>query len=422
MDNFQEAECAVIGGLLIDNSKVLEIELLPAHFGDGSLGVIYESIQSLDRLGKPFDVFTVSSELARTTGKDWTATVAQIARNTASARNVVEYASQVKRFHRNRSVRRICTELLETVSAESGAVDKAIGCLMSLDETNRNTSYSMREVVTQAADEIERSLKSDGGLPGISTGFIDFDESFGGYQKGDLFILGARPAMGKTGFLLSSLLNCKVPAGVISAEMSATQIGLRAISSSGRIDSQNLRTANLTEQEWALMGKAVAYLSELRIVINDKSSPTIGEVQAWVRKMKHKAGIEILFVDYLQRLQGNNPKLSRVEQVGEIAIGLKTIARELGIPVVAMAQVNREVEKRDNKRPQMGDLANSSEIEKEADVIVMLYREEVYNPSTERSGVAELRVEKNRHGPTGLIELNWISEYILFEDLVHKWP
>lgn len=422
MDNFREAEESVVGGLLLDNSKIAEIDLSPLDFCDDSLGQIYAAMLRLERDKQPFDLFTVSDELSRTTGKNWTVSVATLAKNAAGSSNVKIYADHVKRYKRNREARRIARELAETVNHDdSAAIDRAIADLMALDTQKAQTTYTMKEATKLAVDYIDTVHKAQGKLTGIRTGLSDLDEAIGGYQKSDLFILAARPAMGKTGFLLSSALNCGVPAGIVSGEMSAFQLALRAISTAGRVDSQRVRTANLDSDDWTKVSIGVSTLAEKKIVIDDRSSPTIGEVQRWARKMRQKSGIEILYVDYLQRLRGNNPKASRIDQVGEIAIGLKSLAKELDIPVIALAQVNRSVEQRSDKRPLMGDLANSSEIEKEADEIVMLYRDEVYNQDSEDKGIAEFIIEKNRHGPTGMIRSVWQASFIKFEDFSHQW-
>lgn len=421
MDNFLEAEHAVIGGLLLDNSKIADIDLTPLDFCDAGMGQVFGAIRQLEGKNQPFDTFTVSDELKRTTGRDWVVTVATLQRNAVSAVNVHLYAQAVKRFRRNRDARIIAQQLQKDIGQDDGAIDRAIAELMALDTQAKQTTHSMKDAVKQAVDYVDTVHKKGGTITGIPSGLKELDHQIGGYQDSDLLVLGARPAMGKTGFLLSSALACGVPAAIMSAEMSAMQLGLRAISNAGRVDSQMLRTANLEDTDWPKINAAVHRLIDLPIWIDDRSSPTIAEVQRWARKMKQKHGIKILFVDYLQRLKGNNPRMGRIDQVGEIVLGLKSLAKELNIPIVALAQVNRDVEKRPDKRPQMGDLANSSEIEKEADEIIMLYRDEVYNEDSQDKGIAEFIFEKNRHGPTGTVRAAWIPQYMLFADLAVQW-
>lgn len=420
-ESFLEAEQSVIGGLMLDNSMLAEIDLTPADFCDVSMAEMYRAILSLDSVNKPFDLMTLGEELTRLTGKDWWVPVATLAKNVPSSRNVPTYAAHVKRYRRNRDARLIAKRLIEDLARDDSALDAAIADLMALNTQKRETLFSMKQAMKQAVDYVDIVHKRGGQMTGINTGLADLNEVMGGYQKQDLIIIGARPAMGKTGFLLSSALEVGVPSFIQSAEMSAMQLALRAISTSGRIDSQKIRTAGLDPDDWPHFSAAVGRLTQMPIWIDEASSPTIGQVQRQARKLKQKYGIQILFVDYLQRLNGNNPRDSRIDQVGEIARGLKSIARELDIPVVALAQVNRAVENRTNRRPMMGDLANSSEIEKEADEIIMLYRDEVYNEDSEDKGIAELNFEKNRHGPTGTIRAAWIPQFMKFADLAIQW-
>lgn len=421
MDNFLEAERAVIGGLLLDNSRIAEIDLSPLDFCDRSMGQIFGAMRQLNGESKPFDTVTVPLELSRTTGKDWDAVVCTIAANTASSRNVATYAEHVKRYRRNREARRIAEELAKGVGVDGAAIDRAITELMALETQAQQTTYTLREATKQAIDEVDKVWKTGGKLTGVPTGLSDLDAAIGGYQDGDLFVLGSRPAMGKTGYLLTSALATGVSCGIVSAEMSAKQLALRGLSTAGRVDSQKVRTAKLDADDWVLLTNGAIILAEKPVIIDDRSSPTLAEVQRWARKVKQVHGMKILFIDYLQRIKGNNPRDSRIDQVSEIARGLKTLARELNIPVVALAQVNRDVERRTDKRPMMGDLANSSEIEKEADEIVMLYRDEVYNEDSEDKGIAEFNIEKNRHGPTGMIRAAWVGNFIKFEDLTRNW-
>lgn len=419
-ESFLEAEQNVIGALLLDNSLIAEIDLTPMDFCDSGMAQIFAAMRGLELVRKPFDLFTVSDALATKTGKDWTVTVAQIAKNTASTKNIKVYADYVKKYRRNREVRRIGQMLVDGVATDETIVDQAISELMQLDTTNKTTVYTMKEALKLAYDHLVE-VHNSGGLVGVSTGFKDLDFLLGGFHPGDLVVIGARPAMGKTGLLLNSALTCGVSCGIQSAEMAAAQIATRSLSTNGKVNSMKMRSAGFDDLEWARIGQAFKSMVDMPIVIDDQSSPTIAEVQRQARKFKQRNGIEIFYVDYLQRLRGNNSKASRIDQVGEIAHGLKSLARELEIPVVALAQVNRDVEKRADKRPFMGDLANSSEIEKEADVIMMLYRDEVYNEDTQFKGIAEINIEKNRSGPTGGISLAWIADYMKFADLAERY-
>lgn len=419
-ENYFEAEYGVVGCLLSDNSLIAEIDLSPLDFHDQGAAQIFGVMKTLEFQRKPFDVFTVSEALTAKTGKDWIVVVAEAAKNAPSGRNIKLYAEHVKRYRRNREVRRIANYLIDEIMVNEGAVDNAISDLMQLNNPTRQTVYTMKEALKQAYDHLVE-VNGGGGLVGIPTGFRDLDEQLGGYHPSDLIVIGARPAMGKTSFLLNSSLACGVGCGIQSAEMSAFQLAMRTLSTKAHVNSNKMRSADFDGEDWMKISNAFTQMVDLPIFIDEEPSPTIGEVQRRARMLKQKFNINIMFVDYLQRLRGNNSKDSRIDQVSEIARGLKSLARELNIPVVALAQVNRSVEARTDKRPFMGDLANSSEIEKEADVVAMLYRDEVYNHDSPEAGIAELNIEKNRHGPTGQIRLSWIAKYMQLADLTQMW-
>lgn len=419
-ENFLEAEQGVLGAILADNSLITEIDLSPLDFHDQGMSQIFGVMKALEFQHKPFDVFTVADALAAKTGKDWTITVATIARNVPTGRNIKTYAEHVKRYRKNREVRRIGRMLIDEILTDDTAIDTAISELMQLNNPAKQTVYSMKEALKQAYDHLV-DVNNGGGLVGVPTGFRDLDDQLGGYHPSDLIVIGARPAMGKTSLLLNSALTCGVPCGIQSAEMSAFQLAMRTLSTKAHVNSGKMRSADFDGEDWTKISNAFSQMVDMPIFIDEEPSPTIGEVQRRARMLKQKYGIKAFFVDYLQRLRGNNDKHSRIDQVSEIARGLKSLARELNIPVIALAQVNRAVDSRPDKRPYMGDLANSSEIEKEADVIGMLYRDDVYNPDSADAGTAEINIEKNRHGPTGQIRLAWIAKYMQLADLTHMW-
>lgn len=417
VDSYFEAEYRVIGALLQDNSLLAEVDLTPFDFCDGVMGQVYAAIRNLDRERKPFDVFTVGEELERTTNRDWIPTIASIVKDCPSIRNVGTYAEYIKKYRRNREARDIANRLLDDIGSDEGAVDRAISELMGLDHQKDQTLFTMKEAAEIAYKQLCDTHSTSGKLMGVSTGLKDLDASLGGFQRGDLVIVGARPAAGKTAFLLNCAIRAQVCSAIQSAEMSAGQLAQRSISNVGSIDSWNLRTAELDEDEWTRVSNAFGRLVDLPIHIDDRASPSIVEVQRLARKLKQKFDIQIFYLDYLQRITGSNVRAPTVEQVTEVAKGLKTIAKELQIPVVALAQVNRSVEQRQNKRPLMSDLSDCSQIEKEADEILMLYRDEVYNEDSEDKGIAEINIVKNRHGPTGSVRVAWTGPYLRFSDL-----
>jgi replicative DNA helicase len=308
-------------------------------------------------------------------------------------------------------------QTLETRLAEGGleAVDDAIRELMLLAAPRGNFECDTAAAVSCAIDEIELAYKSDGPI-GIPTGLKDLDDCIGGLRPPDLIVIGARPSIGKTALLLNLADNSKHPAGIISAEQGRTQVGLRLIAKNGSLNAYRLRIGKIEDEEWPRIVHAASVVKDRKVRINDQPNPTIEEVMRQARKWKFQYGIQALYVDYIQRIRAL-PKAPRHEQVGYVALSLKELARELNIPVIALAQVNRNVEERENKRPTMADLKDSGSIEQEADTIITLYRDEVYDEETPNKGIAELNVLKNRHGPTGMIRCVWIAESMSFHNM-----
>ncbi|MBL4761427.1 MAG: replicative DNA helicase [Gammaproteobacteria bacterium] len=417
MSDCVEAEQALIGGLLIDSSVITEVDVEPSDFGNANYAAIFEAIKGIQSEGEVADVFTVADRLNRGSEQNWLPSLAAIQKNTISTRNIGTYSKHIKRFAVERKATLIAQDLLEALRHDGlSAVDAAISQLMALESTPRKSTHTLKESLRAAMDHIEKIQGMDG-LSGVRTGLTELDDLMGGFHDSDLCIIGARPAMGKTGLLINLALNSNIPCGIFSTEQAHDQIALRSISMTGSVNSQNLRTAKLNDNDWAGITAALGLLAEKHVFIDDKSRPTIAQVCRQARKWKLKHGIKILYVDYIQRLQATDTRLPKHQQVEEIVVGLKTLAKELDIPIVALAQVNREVEKRTDRRPGMGDLKDSGAIEQEADEIIMLYRDEVYNPDTEFKGIAELNIEKNRHGPIGCVKAAWIGQYMRFEDL-----
>jgi replicative DNA helicase len=243
------------------------------------------------------------------------------------------------------------------------------------------------------------------------------DSHLGGWQDGDLTVIGARPAMGKTALLLHFAAAAGVSVGLVSAEQPAFQIAQRHAASLGRVSLADLRRGRIGDQEQGLLVEAIRKINRMNYRIYDRSSPHIADVERMARRWKQKHGMEILLVDYIQRIRGDGDK--KHERVGDVVQRLKTLARDLDVPVVALSQVGRQVESRTNRRPGMGDLSDSSEIEKEADAVITLYRDEVYNPESKDKGTAELYIAKNRHGYTGTVRVQWAGVWVRFADLAH---
>jgi len=288
---------------------------------------------------------------------------------------------------------------------------------MALQKTEARAEFNIKQVLKSAYEEAQRARELGSTIPGIPTGLNRLDYVLGGWHDSDLVVVGARPAMGKTALLLNFLVSCKVKCGFISAEQPMQQIGARLLSLKSKVAAEKMRSGRFHADDYGRLASAIEDLSDRTIQVYDRSSPTIADVNRIARKWKHECGIRILFVDYIQRIKsvqtGRNANKS--ERVGEVVQGLKNLARDLEMPVVALAQVAREVDKREDKQPGMGDLSDSSEIEKEADQVITLYRPHVHDESADKA-LAILSIEKNRHGQTGIVKAAWIAESMRFEN------
>ena len=285
----------------------------------------------------------------------------------------------------------------------------------------------IRDVLTEAFDRIDRIHrdKDKGALRGIPSGFKDLDSKTAGFQKSDLIIIAARPSMGKTSFALNlaehAAIEEKVPVGVFSLEMSKEQLVDRLLSSQAGVDSWKLRTGNLSDEDFPKIGYAMGVLSEAPIFIDDSPGANVMEIRAKARRLQMEHGLGLIVVDYLQLMEGHSSKgdNNRVQEISEISRGLKGLARELNVPVIALSQLSRAVEHRDDKRPQLSDLRESGSIEQDADIVMFLYREEYYKPDTEKKGITEVLIKKHRNGPTGELQVFFNPSQMRFADLEH---
>ena len=415
-----EHEHAVIGALLKNSSAIDEIDLTPDDFEIESYRLVYQTIIDTVANNQIADVLTVASRLDKTNPDgQWLHFVGTAAKDCVTTANISGYAKLLKAESVNRQAKVIAADLLNQIdtSQDSGlTVDDAVRRLMELSATRQNNEFSISQVLKKSLAMIEEAEENDGTV-GIPTGIDKLDEVLGGFHDSDLYVIAARPAMGKTAFLLNLTNNHSEQVGVISAEQPAEQLGIRLIAINGKVNAQKMRTGNMDEYEYTKLSSSVSRLhTNNNIWINDKSGIGILELIRQARKWKHQHNIKALYIDYIQRIKWTDQRIAKWEQVGNVVGALKELARDLDIPVIALAQVNREVEKRADRRPGMGDIANSSEIEKEADVIMTLYRDEVYNEQTEQAGIMEVNVCKNRHGPTGYIRTVWVSKYMRVEN------
>lgn len=410
------AEDAVLGGLLLDNLRYHDVAAVISvdHFTNPRRARIYSLIRDRVLAGEPADAVTIGEA----SPQDFTE-VLDLASTVPSAANIVAYATAMRDSWRRREATQIALALVSNARAgQDDAVDIAISDLLQLNSQAADCEFSGKQAMQQAWKEVERSHANGGKLPGITTGLSDLDSILGGFHDTDLTIVGGRPAMGKTAFL-GGLVEAAAAAGkkpgVISAEQPAVQMALRRLSLVSGVAATKLRNGSFEEEDWIRMQSGMAAAIPRDMWIYDRSAVTLDELIGVARKWKHTHDVGILFIDYAQRIKV--PRAERITEVSLVAQGMKDLARSLKIPVVCLAQVKAAVETRVNKRPTSGDLANSDELTREADQIIMLYRDEVYNMDSPDKGIAELLIEKNRHGPTGYKKVRFAQETMRFHDV-----
>ncbi len=400
-------ECNLLNAILINGSLINQVDLLPQHFSSQAYQQIFSAMLSLSEKSV-IDIVTVDDYLKKTHGRDFMPVLADVIRSSSSARNVKEYAKHIKTEYQKR--RKI--EILNNAMIDDVEIDQVITELMEINKETKSHMHTIRQSTNEAIDQIDSAMN---GLMGLPTGYTDLDKLLGGWRNSDLVIIGARPAMGKTALLVNFARCCKEKCLIISSEQPAAQLAMRLISQNAHVNAAKLRNANLEENDWTRITNYAANLKD-DVFIYDKPSPTIIEVLQQARAKYHENKIKMILVDYVQKIRPARRSNNKAEEVGQVVEGLKHIARELDVPVIALAQVNREVEKRPDKRPFMADLKDSGAIEQEADQIAMLYRDSVYNQDAD-DREAELNFEKNRHGPTGNISLMWDKATMRFDNL-----
>jgi len=411
------AEEAVLGGVMANNDAYHDLSSLitAEHFTSPFRARLWAAIRDRLLAGEPADPVTVAELLP-----DDASEIFDIARNTVTGKTIPTYAGIVRDNWRRREAGRIAQNLLAGArEAEEGAVDTAIAALLSLNSDVTEHEFTGRQAMTMAFDAAHLAYQNGGKLPGITTGLLELDGILGGWHDSDLTIVGGRPAMGKTAFLLGLVEACAAagfPCGLVSAEQPAIQIGIRRMALASGVGAAVIRSGQFHEDDWGHLSAGMRKSKDSPIWIYDRSAVTLDELIGVARKWKHTHGIKALFVDYAQRITIKGA--DRVTEVSQVARGLKNLARDLQVPVIALAQVVKGVDTRPgDKRPHAGDLANSDELTREADQILMLYRDDVYNRDSPTPGIVEVLIEKNRHGPTGYKSFRFVPETMAFEDL-----
>lgn len=426
-----EAEQAVLGAMMLEpeaGSSVFEM-LQPEDFYRDNHRLIFSAIRDLFEKGDPIDLVSVA-EILRQQGRleqvGGIATISEIARSVPSAANVEYYAKLVTEKALLRQLIRATSSILERGyepgEEARGLLEEAEKLILDLSRRRVKDGFSfIRDVLLETFEKIEYLYANKGNLTGVPTFFTELDRMTSGWQPSDLVIIAARPSMGKTAMVLNMAQNAavraKVPVAIFSLEMSKEQLVQRMLCGEAMVDQQRVRTGELLDADWPKLTRAVGPLSDAPIFIDDTVGISLAELRSKSRRLKMEHNLGMIVIDYLQLLSVGKKTESRQQEVAQISRTLKGLARELKVPVIALSQLNRGVEQRQDKRPIMSDLLESGAIEADADVISFIYRDEYYNHDSEKKGIAELIIAKHRNGPVGTIELGFLKEFTKFVNL-----
>ncbi len=434
-----EAEIAVLGGILTDNSvweKVSEI-VFEDDFYRKNHRIIFQAISALDSEGEPFDVITVAEWLENHQLLDdagGLSYLGALADNTSGVGNITAYAGIVRKRSILRQLIRATNQISDTVFNPKGRssdeildfAEQTVFEIAEQEARGRKNYRSIKELLVNALDRIDELFHRDSPITGVPTGFDDFDEKTAGLQPSDLIIIAGRPSMGKTAFAINiaehAAIKSKLSVAVFSMEMPGEQLAMRMMSSLGRIDQHKVRTGKLQDDDWPRLTSAVEILKDAKLFIDDSPALTPAELRSRCRRIKREAGLDLIVVDYLQLMEVPGTVENRATEISEISRSLKAMAKELRVPVVALSQLNRSLESRTDKRPVMSDLRESGAIEQDADVIVFIYRDEVYNNDSPNKGLAEIIISKQRNGPIGMVKLAFLGQYTRFENYIEEKP
>ncbi len=429
-----EAEQSLLGGLMLDNStwdQVGEI-VVEGDFYRKDHRLIFRAIRHLSEDNTPFDVVTLSEWLDNNNEMDnagGLSYLGMLANNTPSAANIKAYAKIVSERSVLRSLIGIGTKISDSGFNTEGRnsselLDDAERMVFEIAERGANQKGNfevIKDVLVKVVDRIDQLFNQEGSITGLPTGYNDLDEMTSGLQDGDLIIVAGRPSMGKTTFAMNiaehAAMTCDKPVAVFSMEMPADSLAMRMISSLGRIDQNKVRSGKLGDDDWPRLTSAIGLLQEKPLFIDDTGGLSPNELRARCRRLTREHGrLGLVVIDYLQLMQVPGFKENRTAEISEISRSLKGLAKELNVPVVALSQLNRSLEQRPDKRPVMSDLRESGAIEQDADVIIFIYRDEVYNEDSPDKGTAEILIRKQRNGPIGSIRLTFLGKYTRFEN------
>lgn len=431
-----DAEQAVLSCMLFDNEGIrISVESLRGDdFYNPAHREIFNGILDLYNSGKPVDLVTVKNKLEemgvfeKIGGMEYMIILANLASTSAKTKYYVKIVSDKSILRR---LIKASGEISELSYGNGENIDEIINVaeknIFEISQNIKSEDFShIHTVLIDTIDKIEKAASSNNSITGIETGFIDFDRKTAGLQNSDLILIAARPSMGKTAFALNiaqhAAVSCNVPTAIFSLEMSAEQLVNRLLCAEAMVDAQKVRTGGLDQEDWGNIAHAIGVLSESPIYIDDTSGITPLELRAKCRKLKLEKGLGLIVIDYLQLMNSGSTRRNESVQheIAEISKSLKAIAREMNVPVIALSQLSRAVESRQDKRPMLSDLRDSGAIEQDADVVCFLYRDEYYNKESEKKNQAEVIIAKQRNGPTGTVDLSWLGQYTKFGNLAPR--
>lgn len=432
-----DAEASLLGAILIDSDAIVKIadQITPYDFYDEKHQRIYEAITILYEKHSPIDVLTLANQLKSSGFIEFVGGngyLTQLTNHVPTATHVEQYADIIAQKSLRRRLIKASAEIINLGYDEAqnlqSLIEEAESRLFEISQHHvKQDITSLETILSESFDRLDELHKDKGKIRGVPTGYKDLDMILAGLQPSDLFILAARPSMGKTALALNIAHNiaigAELPVLIFSLEMSKEQLVDRLLAMQSGVNAWALRTGNLTDSDFEKIGQAMGSLSEAQIFIDDTPAITVSELRTKARREAHQRPLGVIIVDYLQLMSGGsrfNSEGNRVQEISEISRGLKSIARELKVPVVALSQLSRSVESRSPQIPQLADLRESGSIEQDADVVAFIYREDYYNPETERKNITDIFIKKHRNGPTGSIELYFDREKQRFMSLDTK--
>jgi len=435
MPHSTEAEQSVIGSMLLDREAIMTVvEMLTREdFYNPMYGLLFEIITELFNEGKPADILTVQNRLKEKDAPPEAYELKyfnELIGSVPTSANVRFYAEIVK----NEAIKRRTIKVTEAIANDCYLGKKDTDEILAdtekqifelVQRRGSGDTEDIRTIVLKTIENIENAAKNRGAVTGIATGFYDLDYKTAGLQRSDLILVAARPSMGKTAFVLNIAefvaLKSKIPTAIFSLEMSRTQLVNRILAMNSKVDSQTMRTGDLKDEDWAKLMESARLTGESPLMIDDTPGISIQELRSKCRKFKLEKNLGLVIIDYLQLMSGGKKSESRQQEISEISRSLKALAREINCPVIALSQLSRAVESRDDKRPMLSDLRESGAIEQDADVVMFIYRDEYYTKEKcEEPGVSEIIIGKQRNGPTGTVKLAWLGNYTKFANLDNR--